>query len=93
MEAFYNNIVLVIILTKIKNFYNSLGRLSRLVIKCTLALALPLLFISIVSIYAHFTPFQYELLLISDELFATARSILSIGFIGAFIFNYLEKKE
>ena len=52
-----------------------------------------LLFISFFSHYADFTPYQYELLIISDELSATARSILSIGFIGAFIFNYLEKTE
>ena len=80
-------------MTKIKNFYNSLGRLTQIVIKCTLALALPLLFVSIFSGYAHFTPFQYELLIISDELSATARAILSTGFIAAFIFNHLEKTE
>ncbi|MBQ7114785.1 MAG: hypothetical protein IJN94_00050 [Clostridia bacterium] len=80
-------------MTKIKNFYNSLGQKSRLVIKCTLALSMSLLFISFFSHYADFTPYQYELLIISDELSATARSILSIGFIGAFIFNYLEKTE
>lgn len=80
-------------LTKIKNIYNSLGQKSRIVIKCTLALALPLLFVSIFSNYAHFTPFQYELLIVSDELSTAARSILSTGVIGAFILNHLEKKE
>ncbi len=80
-------------LTKIKNFYNALGRKSRIVIKCTLALALPLLFISIFSSFANFTPFHYELLIISDDLSATARAILSTGLIGAFILNYLEKTE
>ena len=67
--------------------------MARIVIKCTMALSLPLLFISIFSNYANFTPFQYEMLLISDELSATARATLSIGLIGAFIFNYLEKTE
>ncbi|MEE1504781.1 MAG: hypothetical protein UGF89_11125 [Acutalibacteraceae bacterium] len=80
-------------MTQIKNYYNSLGRKTKTVIKCALALALPLLFISIFSNYAHFTPFQYELLIVSDELSATARSILSTGLIGAFILNYLEKME
>mgnify|MGYP006992185827 CR=1 FL=1 len=80
-------------MTKIKNFYTSLGHKTRIVIKCTFALALPLLFISIFSNFAYFTPLQYELLIISDELSATARSILSTGLIGAFIFNYLEKTE
>lgn len=83
----------MITLTQIKNYYNSLGRKTKTVIKCALALALPLLFISIFSNYAHFTPFQYELLIVSDELSATARSILSTGLIGAFILNYLEKME
>ena len=93
LKNIYNNIIPVIILTKIKKFYNSLGHKTRIVINCTLALSLPLLFISVFSSYAYFTPFQYELLIISDELSATARSILSTGFIGAFLFNYLEKTE
>ena len=88
-----SNINWVMKLTKIKNYYNSLGRTSKAVAKCTLALALPLLFISLFSGYAHFTPFQYELLIISDELFLTARSILTTGVIGTFILNYLEKAE
>lgn len=83
----------MIILTKIKNFYTSLGHKTRIVIKCTLALALPLLIISSLSSFADFTPFQYELLIISDDLSATARSVLSTGFIAAFLFNYLEKTE
>ncbi|MBE6800114.1 MAG: hypothetical protein E7529_02785 [Ruminococcaceae bacterium] len=80
-------------MTKIKSFYKSLGHKARIVIKCTLALALPLLFMSIFSDFAHFTPFQYELLILSEELSATARSILSTGIIGAFVFNFLEKTE
>jgi hypothetical protein len=80
-------------LTKIKNFYSSLGRKTRIVIKCTLALSLPLLIVSIFSNLGYFTPYHYELLIVSDDLSATVRSILATGFIGAFILNYLEKME
>ena len=87
------NIKLVIILSKIKNYYNSLGKVSRLVFKCTLALSMPLLFVSVLSYHADFLPYRYSLLIIADDLLATARSILTTGLIGAFILNYLEKKE
>ncbi len=83
----------MITLSNIINFYKTLGSNTRLVIKTTLILFTTFFFLGSFANYADFIPFHYELLLISDELLATARAFLSIGLIGAFIFNHLEKKE
>jgi len=64
-----------------------------MVIKSALTLSLTFFLLGVFANYAHFTPFHYELLLISDELLATSRAFLSIGLVGTLIFNYLEKKE
>ena len=80
-------------MSKIKKYYNSLGKVSRTIFKCTLLLSAPLILLSLLSDYADFTPYQYRLLIISDELLSTARSVLATGLIGTIILNSIEKTE
>lgn len=82
----------VIILNKMIDFYKTLGPNTRRIIKSALTLSFVLMFLGVFSNYAYFLPCQYEFLLISDQLLVTSRTFLVIGFVGALVFNYLEKR-
>ncbi|MGN1317110.1 MAG: hypothetical protein ACI4VW_08650 [Acutalibacteraceae bacterium] len=74
------------------DFYKTLGPNTRRIIKSALTVSFILVFLGVFSNYAYFLPCQYEFLLISDQLLITSRTFLVIGFVGALVFNYLEKR-
>lgn len=89
-------IAVIYLMTKLKKAYEgyrSLGSNTRLIIRITLILFFTLILASAYTLTATHAENHYELLLLTDGLVESAKSVSGIGFIGMLIVGVAEGKE